>query len=133
MFAKEHEMANTVARWIRADGMIAKSEFVTPWGICDLVGLRFSVKKVAMRLGRHQKRPVSSLTRASVLLQIPDVETGQFITFSRLIRKFAHTIPEEIVRSEASRLIEDGFVARQLQSIAKTEWLDAPAGADCCG
>jgi hypothetical protein len=119
MFAKEHEMVNTVARWIRADGMIAKSEFVTPWGICDLVGLRFSVKKVAMRLGRHQKHSVSSLTRASVLLQIPDVETGHFVTFSSLIRKFAHKIPEETVRSEASRLIEDGFVVRSSNRLQK--------------
>ena len=40
-------MTPMVARWMRAGGMTAKSEFVTPWGVCDLVGLRFNAENLA--------------------------------------------------------------------------------------
>jgi hypothetical protein len=110
MFVKEREMAASVARWIRADGMVSRPEFITPWGVCDLVGLRFSADKVAQRLGQKQKRAISSIARAIVLLHIPDVESSKYTTLRTLMNKCAPSIPEEIVGREANRLIDDGFV-----------------------
>ena len=92
--------------------MTAKSEFVTPWGICDFVGLRFNPKKVARRLEQRQVRAISSITRAALLLEIPDVETKRSITLNRLVRKYAPSIPAEVVCGETSRLIADRFVTR---------------------
>ena len=110
MFERESEMAGSVVRWIRNCGMTAKPEFVTPWGVCDFVGLRFNPEKVARRLQQRQVRAISSITRSVLLLEIPDVETKRSITLKRLVRKFAPSIPEEVVRSETSRLIDDRFV-----------------------
>ena len=103
-------MAPSVARWMKANGMTAKPEFVTPWGICDFVGLRFNREKVAQRLQQKQLRPISSITRALLLLQIPDIQTKRSITINSLVRRFATSIPEDVVRGETSRLITDGFV-----------------------
>src|SRR5437879_1618059 len=103
-------MTASVARWMKASGMTAKSEFATPWGVCDLVGLRFNQHRVARRLELKQIRAVNSITRAVLLLQIPDVETQQFVTLDKLIRNCTSSITEEVVRCETSRLIADGFV-----------------------
>jgi hypothetical protein len=110
MFARESEMTASVARWMKASGMVAKPEFVTPWGICDFVGVRLNPKKVACRLEHKQVRSVSSITRAVLLLQIPDFKTGDSITLEKLARNCEPSIPEETVRRETSRLIGDRFV-----------------------
>jgi len=121
MFTRESEMAASVARWMKANDMTPKSEFATPWGLCDLVGLRFNRRRVARRLELKQIRAVSSITRAMLLLQIPDVETQRFVTLDRLVLKYAPSITEEVVRGETSRLIADGFVVcssrRRLQKV----------------
>jgi len=103
-------MARSAAGWMKSDGMVVKSEFVTPWGICDLVGLRFNPGNVAHRLELKQTRAVSSITRAVLLLRIPDVETKKSTTLDRLVRQCAPSIPEEVVFEETARLIADRFV-----------------------
>ncbi len=120
MFERESEMAGPVARWMRSRGMTAKSEFVTPWGVCDFVGLRFNPEKVARRLQQRQVRAISSIIRAVLLLEIPDVQTKKSVTLDRLVRKYAAAISEEVVRGETSRLIADRFVtcsSRRLQKV----------------
>jgi len=110
MFAKEAEMTAPVARWMRSGGMDVKSEFQTPWGACDLVGMRFDPGKVAHRLQLKQTRSISSITRAVLLLQIPETEDCKPVTVMKLVRESAPSIPESVVRSEMARLIADGFV-----------------------
>src|ERR1022692_2067843 len=110
MFAKEFDMTASATRWMKSGGMAVKSEFVTPWGICDLVGLTFNPDNVAHRLHLKQTRAVSSITRAVLLLQIPDVETKMSISFDRLVRQCAPSIPEDVVSDETARLITDRFV-----------------------
>ncbi len=110
MFAKESDMAVPVAAWMKRSGMAIKSEFVTPWGICDLVGLTFNSDKVAHRLQQKQTRVVSSITSAMLLLQIPDFQTRKSATIDRLARQCAPSIPEEVVEKETARLIADRFV-----------------------
>jgi hypothetical protein len=112
MFAKEFEMTSSVSRWMKAGGMTTKSQFVTPSGICDLVALRFNPRNVARRVDLKQTRSIASITRAVILLQIPDVETRRSIALERLIRHSAPFIPEELVRKETARLIADRFVLR---------------------
>jgi hypothetical protein len=112
MFARESEMATSVSRWMNANGMTAKAEFVTPWGICDFVGVRFNTQKVAHRIKLRQISALTSITRAALLLQIPNVESNKSIGLERLIRDCAPSIPEDVVRRETSRLISDRFVVR---------------------
>lgn len=112
MFARESDMAMAAACWLEDDDMTVKSEFVTPWGICDLVGLRFNPSNVDRRLGLKQTRAIGSITRAVLLMQIPDVETQKSTTLGRLVRQCAPSIPEEVVSEETHRLIADHFVKR---------------------
>jgi len=112
MFASESDMTARAASWLRSSGMVVKSEFVTPWGICDLVGLSFNWDNVASRLDRGQTKAVGSITRALLLLRIPDVETGKSTTLRSLVRQCTPSIPEEIVSAETDRLINDRFVTR---------------------
>ena len=110
MFARESDMAVSAAAWMKSSGMAVKSEFVTPWGICDLVGLTFNSKNFAHRIRLRQTRAVSSITSAVLLLQTPDIETKMSTTLDRLVRKCAPSIPEEVVSKETARLIADRFV-----------------------
>lgn len=112
MFRREADMAPSVRRWLKGAGLQVKSEFVAPWGICDLAGLRFNTDRVAHRLRLRQKKPIGSITRAALLLQVPDVETHKSISMDRLANSFASAIAEETVATEVERLIADGFVVR---------------------
>lgn len=114
-------MARPVARWLEADGMAVKSEFVTPWGICDLVGLTFDPANVERRLQLRQTQAIGSITRALLLLHIPDEETGTWTTLASLARHFAPSVPQELVSEEIARLIVGRFVVsrsrRRLQRV----------------
>ncbi len=103
-------MSGPVLRWMHSNNLIVKSEFITPWGKCDLVGLSFKKRNVAARLKLGQKRSVSSLTGSALLARIPDVETGEFITFKYLVEQCAQIICEEVIFEQTQRLIADGFV-----------------------
>jgi hypothetical protein len=110
MFAKEAEMTHPVASWMRARGLDVKAEFLTPWGICDLAGLSFDPSKVARRLQLRQTRSLTSITRAVLLLQIPDIQESRSVTLTKLVRQFAPSIPGNVIRTEMARLVADGFV-----------------------
>jgi len=110
MFHRESEMSPVVNSWLKAAGLLAKSEFVTPWGICDFVGMTFNRRRVAHRLRLEQTKPISSITRAAVLLQIPDVESSKSILLKQLIADLASAISEDVVVAEIERLVMDRFV-----------------------
>jgi hypothetical protein len=112
MFLRESEMATSVTRWMRRAGLHVKPEFVTPWGICDLAGLSFNSDHVAHRLSLQQRKTVSSIARAALLLNVPDVDQHKSISMGNLARKFSSTIDMEGVTIEIERLIADGFVVR---------------------
>jgi|SRR6185369_12245443 len=111
MFKCETNMVRPVIHWMESLDLTVKSEFITPWGICDLVGLSFNQRNVAHRLRLGQTEPIGSVTRAALLLKIPDIETHESITVRRLVRDCAPAISEESVREHTRRLLEDGFVS----------------------
>jgi len=102
-------MIMPVTRWMESMDLTVKSEFITPWGICDLVGLTFKKTSVSDRRRLGQTQAVTSLTRAALLFRIPD---DKAVTLRHLIRECAPMIPEEIVIEHTQRLINDGFVSR---------------------
>jgi hypothetical protein len=112
MFKSETNMAEPVVRWLRSLNLTVRSEFITPSGICDLVGVSFKARNVANRLRLGQTQPVGSITRAALLLRIPHADTAQSVTVRRLAKECAPTIPEEVVVEHTLRLIADGFVRR---------------------
>lgn len=103
-------MTPIVTKWLTDNGLIVKSEFGTPWGICDLVAASLSSDHVALRLRHKQTGMVSSIIRAAILLQVPDVESGKSITHKRLALKFDRAVSEEQFSLELNRLIRDRFI-----------------------
>jgi AraC-like DNA-binding protein len=97
---------------MRSRGLGVKSEFVTPWGICDLVGVSFNDAHVRHRLRHGQTRAIGSIARAALLLQIPDAETGRSISMPQLARRCAASFGEHRLREEAAQLVTAGFVVR---------------------
>ncbi len=112
MFAYETEMVKPATKWLESLGLTVKTEFVTPWGVCDLVGARMDGDRVSKRLGLRQTRPIASPTRAAILLRIPDVESPRPITLGKLVRDCSPAIPEDVVVQETQRLIADRYVVQ---------------------
>ena len=112
MFKRESDMAAPVVKWMKSAGLLTKAEFITPWGICDLVGVRFRRLNVAHRLKLGQTKPVSSLVRAILLLMIPDVEKQKSASLSELVCACSQVVSEETIVREVERLIRDQFVVR---------------------
>jgi hypothetical protein len=112
MFDSEAKMSEPVTRWMQSLGLQVKAEFITPWGICDLVGLSFRPRSVAHRRELGQNQPVTSVTRAALLLEIPDEETGESISLRALAKKYAYVMPPDVVDEHTRRLIADKFVIR---------------------
>ena len=124
MFKSEADMAEPVKLWMESLSLLVKAEFISPWGICDFVGLNFRNHNVARRLELGQRRAVTSTARAALLLQIPDIETNRCITLSELIAAFAPVLPEEVVLKEAQRLVADKFVVRERDRLQKVNgWM----------
>ncbi len=115
MFGRESNMVASTSRWMKVNGLAVKSEFVTPWGICDLVGISFNQNHVAHRLRLRQTKSVSSITRSFLLLLIPDVDKHKSVSLDKLISKCVQSIPEDIIYKEVDRLIADHFVVRTLR------------------
>ncbi|MGC1275991.1 MAG: hypothetical protein WBC44_19980 [Planctomycetaceae bacterium] len=112
MFAKERDMTAAAAHWMKSSGLTVKAEFVTPSGVCDLVGLRFNENRVAHRLQLRQTKPIGSVFRAALLLDIPNVESGRGTTFAHLAKKYGATIPVAELAADTDRLIADRFIVR---------------------
>ena len=106
-------MWESVAQWMQALKLAVKSEFILPWGSCDLVGLSFNKRNVTHRLKLGQNRPISSVIRAALLLRIPDVGTCKSITIRHLNDEYSPAVSPEEVREHTHRLIEDGFVIQR--------------------
>lgn len=110
MFLRESEMAGSVVDWMRSTNLIVKPEFVTPWGICDFVGLSFNQSRVDQRLELRQTRAIGSITRASLMLMVPDVATGKSVNLTQLVRACSFSVSAEVVEHELERLVADHFV-----------------------
>jgi len=119
MFGNEKGMNKPVAQWMKSLHLTVKQEFITPGGICDLVGLSFSSSNVHRRLKLRQTRPISSIVRSALLMQIPDSESGQSISIQKLIKNCTPAVSPITVVSEIERLIKDHFVIGSTKYLQK--------------
>jgi hypothetical protein len=110
MFKTEANMLDPVFDWMQSLNLSIKLEFITPWGMCDLVGMSFRKGSVARRRKLGQARAVTSMTRAALLHYIPDVNTHRSVTMEKLTKECAPIIPSRTIIQEAEKLIADGFV-----------------------
>lgn len=120
MFARESDMTCSVARWLRRQRLDVRTEFVSPWGACDLVGLKFNQQRVTLRKKLGQTKSISSVLNAAVLLRIPDIESGTSTTLPELVELMGSALSINELDSTVDRLARDGFVVRSTpQSLQK--------------
>jgi hypothetical protein len=112
-FESEANMLKPVTKWMTSLGLTIKAEFITPWGMCDLVGSSPRKRSLSKRVRSGQIAHVASLTRTALLLAIPDIESNATISLQELVRLFAPVIPEHTIVREAERLVTDRFVLRR--------------------
>ena len=111
-FQLEAQMLKPAQRWLRKQGLRTKSEFTTPWGVCDLVGVALNERKAQRRLRQGQRRPLGRPARLALLHRIPDVEDETFITLARLEREFQDWFTPEQLGDELDRLVSWNFIVR---------------------
>ena len=75
-----------VERWLASQGFLTKSEFVLPWGVCDVVGVQFRNESAKQRMVFGQTQPVSSLQLIQLLELMPD---RRAVTVAKLRRILA--------------------------------------------
>lgn len=109
-FHLESEMQAPVRLWMEGQGLATKTEFATPWGICDLVGVSFDGSSVAKRLTHRQTRAIGSAATIAVLHEIPDIEAQASITFHRLARRLENQFDHDGLAKELDRLLRTRFV-----------------------
>lgn len=110
VFHLEAEMQAPARLWMEGQGLVTKTEFATPWGVCDLVGVSFHTHNVAKRLAHGQTRSIGSAATVAVLHEIPDVEDGVSITFPKLYRRLEDQVDRKRLEDELTRLQSAKFV-----------------------
>ncbi len=112
-FRLEREMLGSARAWLESRGLIVRTEFAFPWGICDLVGVSFISSRVKQRLRLGQRNPIGSPRRIDILNRIPDISTGRSMTITGLIRQVGEFMKPEQVESDIAALIASRFVVRR--------------------
>jgi hypothetical protein len=111
-FRLEAEMAAPVIRWLRRGGLAVKEEFLLPWGVCDLVGVKLDAAKTKLRISNGQTRSIGSITRLLILSRIPESDSGKSITFQRLARDLSAHLSCDDLSEQIDTLVGGKFVIR---------------------
>ena len=107
VFRSESDMRAPVDRWLVSQGFFTKSEFTLPWGICDVVGLRFRQESAKLRALSRQTQPVSSLRLVQLLELMPD---HRAVTVAKLCKvlvppRSPSQLDADLHRLKAKRLV----------------------------
>lgn len=111
-FRLEAEMAAPVIRWLRRGGLTVKEEFLLPWGVCDLVGVKLDAARTKRRLSYGQTRSIGSITRLLILARIPESDSGKSISFQRLARDLSAHLSVDDLAGQIDSLVDGRFVIR---------------------
>lgn len=109
-FRRESEMLKPVKNWLESLHLAIKTEFVNPWGICDIVGCSLRREGVDERLALGQRGTIGPPLRVALLARIPDRKTGRAVTLKKLTRDYRGILDEESVEGEIRRLVKSKFV-----------------------
>jgi hypothetical protein len=104
-------MAAPALEWLRRNDLIVKTEFSTPWGICDMVGVKFRPSRVRLRLSYGQRHAVGPSLRLHVLSKIPEQGSGGSVTFRRLHAESFACLSLDRLRAELEHLTRGKFIA----------------------
>ena len=109
-FKLEAEMLKPAVRWLEGNGLSAKREFATPWGVCDLVAVRLDPCRVSCRLRNGQRQPIGPTARVALLHRIPDEIENTYVTLGRLSREFDDIYSLVQLQDELDQLTKRKFI-----------------------
>jgi hypothetical protein len=119
----EAHLAGTVLRWLCEQGLLVQmEEFVTPWGVADLLGIRFNVDRVQARVAAGHLDPVSDAHAMQLLLSLPT--GGKSKRISDVARKFVPLFGSALFERAVRNLIRKRFVVpKGALLVRRTEWM----------
>lgn len=109
-FRYESEMTDQVTRWMSLQGLWVQSEYATPSGPCDLVGVAFREEGVRRRLGLRQVAAIRDVKKLVLLEAIPNAPGESAVSLEELARYFAEWMGASAIRENAAWLVRKGFL-----------------------
>jgi hypothetical protein len=103
-------MLEPAKRWLQSLGLMTKTEFTNPWGVCDLVGCSLNQRRIEERLVLRQRRAIGPPFRVALLARIPDRDEGRTITLKKLQSDHAGLVTGDTIAAEVGRLVAARFV-----------------------
>jgi hypothetical protein len=119
----EAHLAGTALRWLCDQGMLVQmKEFVTPWGVADVLGLRFNIDRVNARIMAGHLDPVGDPHAMQLLLSLP--AGGKSKRIADVERKFGPLFGPDLFERAVRNLIRKRFVVQEGTSLVRrTDWM----------
>jgi hypothetical protein len=119
----EAHLVGTVLCWLSDQGLIVHmEEFVTPWGVADLLGIRFDIDRVKARIAAGHLDPVGDTHAMQLLLSLPP--GGKSKRISELARKFEPLLGPELFARAVRNLIRKRFVVQEgAMLVRRIDWM----------
>lgn len=119
----ESHLAGTVLRWLAEQGLLVQmEEFVTPWGVADVLGIRPNLDRVQQRIAAKHLDAVSDVHAMQFLLSLPI--GGKPRRISDAARKFEPLFGPDLFERTVKNLIRKRFVVQEGASLIRhTEWM----------
>jgi hypothetical protein len=111
-FRYERELAKPVAQWLLDQNLSVRTEFSTPWGICDIVGAELDPDNIKRRLALKQHHCIGPLLRVTLLLSIPDAETTDEVSFNTLQADYNGILSNGVLSTELEILCVNRFIRK---------------------
>jgi hypothetical protein len=109
-FRVESDMLGPVRRWLEGHSLDVRSEFRSPWGYCDVVGVEWNAERVQHRLALQQIQPIAAVSRLWILSRIPDETTGRSRSMKVLCREASELLPDLDATAEVEELRKAHYV-----------------------
>ncbi len=118
----ESHLAGTVLRWLGEQGLVQLSEFVTPWGVADVLAIRPNLDRVNARIEAGHLDAVIDAHAMQLLLSLPAGAKAKRI--SDLARKFEPLLGQALFERAVRSLMRKRFVIQDGLSLRRrVDWL----------
>lgn len=97
-------------------------EFVTPWGVADVLGIRFNLDRVRARIAAGHLDPVGDAHAMQLLLSLPT--GGKPKRIAEVARRFEPLLGAVLFERAVRNLIRKRFVVQEGASLVRhTDWM----------
>lgn len=118
----EAHLAGTVLLWLGEQGLVQVTEFVTPWGVADVLAIRPNVSRVNERISAGQLEPVTDVHAMELLLSLPTGDKPK--RTSDVARKFVPLLGPVLFERAVRNLVRKRFLIQDGTSLVRrTDWM----------